>query len=185
MEKGASLDIRDSVSSKLLDGVEQLQEIWNRWRPERYKRINIQCEREQRRKSIRGKESLPRADGLFAFSGGVDATFTLMRHFYGDAGRQTVKLKAALLIQGFDIPYTSDQDYKGAYQRAGRILEECPGVDLIGLRTNSRALGQEWEDSFGLQLGACFLTLQSNYSHALKGSEEPYDDLFFRGAQLP
>lgn len=185
MEKGTSLEIRGSVSSKLLDGVEHLQEIWNCWRPDRYKKIDIQCQREQQRQPVACEEGLTKTGGLFAFSGGVDATFTLMRHFYGDAGRQTVKPKAALLIQGFDIPYTSDHDYAGAFQRAGRILEECPGVDLIGLRTNSRALGQEWEDSFGLQLGSCFLTLQNNYSHALKGSEQPYDDLFFPWGATP
>ena len=148
MEKGSSLEIRGSVSSKLLDGVEHLQEIWNRWRPDRYKKIDIHCQREQKRQPVAGEEGLTRTSGLFAFSGGVDATFTLMRHFYGDAGRQTVKPKAALLIQGFDIPYTSDHDYAGAFQRAGRILEECPSVDVIGLRTNSRDLNQGLEPVF-------------------------------------
>lgn len=185
MEKGSSIEIRGSVSSKLLDGVEHLQEIWNRWRPERYKKIDIQCQSEQQRQPVAGEEGLTKTSGLFAFSGGVDATFTLMRHFNGDAGRQTVKPKAALLIQGFDIPYTSDHDYKGAYQRAGRILEECPGVDLIGLRTNSRSLGQGWEDSFGLQLAGCFLVLQKGFPKAIKASENPYDHIFYPWGGTP
>lgn len=185
MERGATLDVRGSISSKLLDGVDHLQEIWSRWRPARYKKITIQCQCEQHRYRRPDCQGLPKTEGLFAFSGGVDATFTLMRHFYGDAGRQTVKPKAALLIQGFDIPYTANQDYAGAFQRAERILEECPGVDLIGLRTNSRVLGQDWEDSFGLQLGACFLALQEGFAYALKGSEEPYEDLFFPWGATP
>lgn len=185
MEKGSSLEIRGSVSSKLLDGVEHLQEIWNRWRPERYKKIDIQCQREQQRQPVAGEEGLTKSSGLFAFSGGVDATFTLMRHFYGDAGRQTVKPKAALLIQGFDIPYTSDHDYKGAFQRAEQILEECHGVRLIGMRTNSRAICQDWEDSHGLQLGACLLLLEKNFSHAIQAGDEPYDQLVLPWGSTP
>jgi len=185
MEKGCTLDVRGSLSKKLLDGVDHLQEIWSRWRPDRYKKITIQCQNEQHRHRAPDGECLPKDKGLFAFSGGVDATFTLMRHFYRDAGRQTVKPKAALLIQGFDIPYTATRDYAGAFRSAERILEECPGVDLIGLRTNSRDLGQDWEDSFGLQLGACFLALQKGFDYALKGSEEPYEDLFYPWGATP
>lgn len=36
-----------------------------------------------------------------------------------------------------------------------------------------------------MQLGICFLAHQSNYSHALKGSDEPYDDLFFTWGATP
>ena len=185
MQQGASLDIRGSISSKVLDGCEHLQEVWSRWRPDRYKQIDIQFEREEQRQSVSCEAGLAKTGGLFAFSGGVDATFTLMRHYYGVAGRQTVKPKAALMVQGFDIPYSSDSDYERAVQRSTRILEECPGVKLIKLRTNSRGIDQCWKDSFGLQLGACFLLLQNHFTHALLGSDSTYDDLVFPWGSSP
>ena len=70
-------------------------------------------------------------------------------------------------------------------KRAQSILEECAGIPLIPLRSNSRILNQDWEDSFGLQLASCFLFLQADFSYAIKGSEEPYDQLFFPWGATP
>jgi hypothetical protein len=74
--------------------------------------------------------------------------------------------------------------YANAARRA-EVMLEGTGVRLLRMRTNSRGLGQDWEDSFGLQLGACFLVLQQSFAHALKGSEEPYDALAFPWGSTP
>lgn len=179
MRKGIDINVDGSVSPKLLVGLEILQEIWHRWKPERYSKISIQAKEESAPEYVECERS-----ALFAFSGGVDASFTLLRHLKQKAGRKNRKPGAALIVQGMDISIERDDFYNAAMERAQLILNGT-GVPLLGMKTNSRELGQDWEDSFGLQLIACFLALQKNFSYAIKGSEEPYDALLLPWGSTP
>ena len=114
MEHDNSLEVKGSLSARLLDGIQNLQEIWSRWKPDRYKKISITCYQEVNRDKSTVDLKNDGKRGLFAFSGGVDATFSLMRHYYNEAVRLTIQPKSALLVQGFDIPYSADDEYAGA-----------------------------------------------------------------------
>ncbi len=179
MGKGYDLDVEGKVSPKLLDGLEKLQEIWHRWRPERYRKITINVEEEREPEVVSADRP-----AVFAFSGGVDASFTLFRHLQQEGGRNNKKPGAALIVQGMDIPIDRDDFYLSATERAQQILSETT-VPLIGLKANPKGLGQDWVDSFGLQLAACFLVLQRHYAAALHGSGEPYNTLLMPWGSTP
>ena len=179
MESRRDIVVEGRVSPKLLDGLETLQAIWHRWRPNRYHPIAISADEESGATPVQGERP-----AIFAFSGGVDASFSLFRHLHGHAGRNNRTPGAALLVHGMDIPLDRDDFYKSAAARAERMLEGT-GVRLIRIRTNSRQLRQNWEDSFGLQLSACFLLFQDAYADAVRGSEEPYESLVLPWGSTP
>lgn len=167
------------VSPKLLDNLETLQSIWHRWRPRRYHRVSIRAKRER---ALQRTTTNP--GGLFAFSGGVDASYTMFRHLQGQAGRNSIQPSAALLVHGMDIPLDRPDFYAAATASVERMLKPT-SVPLIQMRTNSRALQMAWEDSFGLQLSACFLALQSSFAFGVHGSGEPYDTLVLPWGSTP
>ena len=179
MESRRDIVVEGRVSPKLLDGLEILQAIWHRWRPNRYHPIAISADEESEATPVEGERP-----AIFAFSGGVDASFSLFRHLHGHAGRNNRTPGAALLVHGMDIPLDRDDFYNNAAARAKRMLEGT-GVRLIRMRTNSRQLRQNWEDSFGLQLTGCFLVFQHMFSAALSGSGEPYDTLVLPWGSTP
>lgn len=179
MRRGLDIRVEGEVSPKLLDGLDTLQSIWQRWRPNRYRRVTIHV----------SEEAVPTAaacerPALFAFSGGVDASFSFFRHLRGDAGRNNCKPGAGLLVHGMDIPLDQPKLFDNASARAQRILAGT-SIPLLRLRTNSKHLRQDWEDSFGLQFGACFLFLQAHFAHSVLGSGEPYNTLVMPWGSSP
>lgn len=175
------LDIRveGEVSPRLLDGLETLQTIWGRWAPERYAPVSITAARE-----AAPPVPPPGAGGLFAFSGGVDAAYTFFKHLHGAAGRATCPPAAALLVHGMDIPLDRPEAFLGALARVRRMLDGT-GVPAITIRTNCRQLSMDWEQSYGLQLTACFLAFQGSFVAGLKGSSEPYEHLVMPWGSTP
>lgn len=179
MQRQLDIAVEGRVSPRLLDGLETLQEIWHRWRPGRYKPIQVRAEEESEAMAIGSDRP-----ALFAFSGGVDATFSLFRHLKGQAGRKNRRPGAALLVQGMDIPLGQDDQYAGAAERAQAALDGS-GIPLLLMRTNTRRLGMDWEDTHALQLAACFLSLQGHFAFALQGSAEPYESLVMPWGSTP
>jgi hypothetical protein len=171
MRRGLDIHVQGEVCPQLLAGLDTLQDIWSRWRPEVYRKVDIRADAEAPL-IIAGRER----GGLFAFSGGVDASYTFFRHLTGAAGRNTVRPAAALLVHGMDIPLERDDFFRGAQARAERMLSGLD-IPLVPLATNSRALGLDWQDSFGLQLIACMLALQPHFSWAVKASDDAFDSL--------
>lgn len=180
MEQGMDLHVAGAVSPRLLDRIEALQETWARWRPGRYKQIRVYADSEAEAVA----HDPAQTSAICAFSGGVDATFTLFRHLGGHDGRGNRTVRRALLVHGLDIPLDRRLEFDEAADRATRMLSST-GVSLLRMQTNARALGQAWEDSFGLILSGCFLHLQSWHRYALRGSGEPYESLIFPWGSTP
>ena len=73
MQRASDIVVEGSVSPRLLDGLETLQNIWHCWRPSRYQIVSIHVQEES--------EAVPKYTGhpaVFAFSGGVDASYSLV-----------------------------------------------------------------------------------------------------------
>lgn len=94
MEHGSVLRVLGSVSPTLLAGLDATQEVWMRWRPSRYRRIAIEADHE----SELAPHDHDCSTAICAFSGGVDASFTLFRHLLGHAGRATRDLARVFRI---------------------------------------------------------------------------------------
>ena len=115
---------------------------------------------------------------IAAFSGGIDSTFTLLRHATGKLGVASYPLtKAVLLVHGFDVPLKSPNHLEALKERTAPLLEELHlGIRVI--RTNLKELDlQDWEDSFMAQLASCLHNYSREFSYGLVGSSEPYNAL--------
>ena len=88
------------------------------------------------------------------------------------------------MIHGMDIPLDRDDFYRNAVQRAELMLADT-GVPLIRMKSNSRGLDMNWEDSHGLQLAACFLALQEHFAFAVLATGDCYDNLTIPWGSTP
>lgn len=170
MQLGCDVHVHGSVSRTLLANLGEWQSAWARWRPQSLRPVSIEVD------TVR-EEVIHRAQtGILAFSGGIDATYTLLRHVNGMAGWQAVPIAAAVLVQGFDIPLEDSSAFARARIAAEAILRPT-GVDLVTLRTNFRELRQPWEDAHAAGIAAALMVLGPEFGLGLVASGEPYDRL--------
>ena len=171
MKRGLPLRIHGSLSASSAHNLHELQRAWALWKPKMYRHIDlipdaIVSERPRSAKVIQ------------AFSGGVDANFTLISNKYLHKERGGYDISAALLVHGFDVSYDNTSDFNRLVERVRKTLDHV-GVELKFVRTNSKTLNlQSWMDSSALQLTACLHQFSNQYGTALMGSAEPYDALW-------
>jgi thioesterase domain-containing protein len=179
------LRVRGTVSPSLLDNLEHLQLIWERWgtmpRAEavRYRRVDIEADDV----AEKGPPSEPSA-AVAAFSGGVDSAFTVYRHVTRRAGRGNRDVRAAALIHGMEIPLHEAGSFRGAADRAHRMLEDL-GLELVEIATNLRHLSLAWEDEFGLLVGAVLTLMSGRFGSGLIASSSPYEQLIIPCGSTP
>lgn len=183
MRAGADVRVHGAVSRSLLANLDEFQIVWSAWRPDRYARLQWQADQEIED----APEDLLRASrgpALCAFSGGVDASFTAYRHRKGLAGRRTLALEAGLMVHGFDIPLEDRAAFDAARENSAALLASI-GMGLHWVRTDFRALGDEWTDAFAAAAASCLLWYAGHYGVGLIGSSEPYAQLFFPWGSNP
>jgi hypothetical protein len=166
MRAGGRLEVEGDVSPSLLANLEEFQALMACWHRGRFRQVEIVPEREV--------EQPPGDVGaLVAFSGGVDGCFTALRHASGSAGRQTQKLRAGLMLHGFDFPVAEPQGFGVAADNAEAMLATL-GVPLVRVASNVQRVEHAWNDVVGAVLASCFHLLQPNARAALIGAEFPY-----------
>lgn len=170
MHHRRNLHIEGPVSRSLLEGLEDYTALWSMWRPGYYHRIDVTAAHEL------SDDEAPEG-AIAAFSGGVDATFTLWRHLNGHAGRRSRNISTACLIHGFDIPIDNHDAFRIAARNARDTLRSVD-VPLATLRTNwQREVCLDWEMEFGAGISAALRNWQGDVGSALLGSDEDYRHL--------
>jgi hypothetical protein len=172
---GKSLVVHGAISRTAQRNMEELSLLWHRWRPHVYKKIDVLADRHV---------DVPRKAGedkaIAAFSGGVDATFTALRHAvaahpHPRAARHN--LRGVLMVHGFDVEIDNDEDFQKIRRRVMPLLDELK-LEFRTVRTNSRELRlQNWEDTASLQLAACLHMHAQDFQIGLIGSSSSYEDL--------
>lgn len=175
MSRGIDVHVDGIVCGRLLSGLEEWQTIWARWSPQRYRRVEITCS-EVSPRFAKPAVPLQAARSLVAFSGGVDATYTLFRHLLESRGARTVRPSRALLVRGFDLPANDDNAFQAAWERAEHMTAGT-GVELIPVTTSFRELPLRWEHAFGAGLASVMHLVSVGSDVGLIGSGEPYDTL--------
>lgn len=170
MHERRDLVIRGSVSKTLLSNLVEYQAAWHKWLPADYGTVEMQPER------IRGGETA-REGALCAFSGGVDATFSVWRHTQRKFSHRSQNIKACALVHGFDIPLDQNAEYRNAFNRAEQTLRDV-GLELIEFRTNYKLVAASpWGHSFACALVAALSNIKRLAGTCVIGSSEPYDML--------
>src|SRR5688572_20760340 len=82
MREGRPVHVEGPVTEALIRGLEEFQEAWALWRT-KYTPVRITADQ------IVPVETASTRRGMFAFSGGVDGTFALLRHHKARAGLRT------------------------------------------------------------------------------------------------
>lgn len=170
MKRGLPLRVHGSLSDSALYNLHEFQRVWTLWKPNVYRHIDLIPDAVE---AIRTKSNKV----IQAFSGGVDANFTLVSNKSLHKAQGGLEIGAALLVHGFDVAYDNVADFKKLQTRVKKTLDTF-GVDIKIIRTNSKALNlQSWMDSNSAQLAACLHQFSNQYGVALIGSGEPYDAL--------
>lgn len=178
MKLNADITLHGSVSLELLANLTELQYIWKKWCPESYFLVDMKA------KHIR-EDDTQAAGAIVAFSGGADAQFSTYRHATSKAGYATKKLKAGVLVHGFDIPLSDTEGFSGAERMALDALDDL-GLSLLSVKTNlSMIWNVNWEHGNGIGVAAVLNGLSEYASVGLIGSGEPYDALLLPWGSHP
>jgi 7-cyano-7-deazaguanine synthase in queuosine biosynthesis len=168
MQQNRPVRIHGNLSETGIRNLHEIQRAWACWKPGRYHQVDLTPDAVV--------AATPQSKQVIqAFSGGVDATFSLISNKFLHKNRGGFNIAAGLLVHGFDVPYTDMRGFESLSNRARAALDHA-GVELKIIRTNSRSLNiQSWMDSNTAQLAACLHQFAQNYGRALIGSAEPYD----------
>ncbi|WP_338663656.1 hypothetical protein VQH23_00515 [Pararoseomonas sp. SCSIO 73927] len=171
MKSGRTIVVDGPVSRRFLENIEEFQQVFASWTPERYRVVDIVAQKEV--------DDLPeeRKDAaVCAFSGGVDASFTVYRHLFKRPGKFHQNLRTAVLVHGWDIAVEQSEAFKRATDASRRMLDGT-GIGIATMRTNGRKLLPRWSQNFGAGLGSILHQFAGNHDCGLIGSDEPYSDL--------
>ena len=133
----ADIHVHGKVSSVLLENLEEYQAIWQCLKPKDYQKIFISSEQEII-PTLKQNDS-----AIIPFSGGVDSCFSVYRHTHNLCGRKNKRIKAALMVHGFDIPLVETEMFNIAAEKSTEILNDV-GVPLIRVSTNWRDIQRKY-----------------------------------------
>jgi hypothetical protein len=167
MAAGGAVHVHGAVSRTLLSNLDEWQAALHSWLPGRYFPVAFTAD------DVVDVAPAPSAPAISAYSGGLDATCTAIRHARGLVGWRTVDLRVLLLVHGFDIPLDRPAEFDRARTRARESAEEL-GLELRSVATNFRDLGQSWELAHGLGLASALHLYSPEFGVGLIGSGASY-----------
>jgi hypothetical protein len=173
MQRQESVHVLGPLSHRALRNLRGYQTFWHLMRPERYSVVDITAEEIV----PDGLQRQGPASAVAAYSGGVDSTFTIIRHRQRLAGISTFPLDAVMLVQGFDVRVDDFAGFDRLLTRLQPVISEL-GLKLYVTRTNVKEIDiQDWEDSFAALLVSCLNLTSQHHSIALlptDGFDETY-----------
>ncbi len=171
MRLNRPLHVCGPASTSLLHNLEDFQETWAVWLPDMYHMIRITADREIEPPVMTDRR------GVFAFSGGLDSTFAILRHHMKSVGRRIVNPAAAVLINGFDLDISNREAVEKATGSARAILDEM-GIPLATVETNWKSvMCYNWGMEHMAGIIACLAQFQGMADVAVVGSDEGLDHL--------
>ncbi len=172
MRQRRPLHVEGRVSQAMLRNLEELQEAWAVWRPAWYSAVPVTASEE-----VPDPVASSERTGVFAFSGGVDATAALLLHLGRRLRHRRVQPVTAMFIHGMDIPLEATSALQTARAAAKSILDTVQ-VPLSTVRTNWReTLCWNYPFEFGAGLAACLHQFTGTANVGVIGSDEDYAHL--------
>jgi len=183
MQESRNIEVRGDVSSELLRNLEEMQEVWHCWLPDRMKKVTIDASNIIAPKTHIG---IPlEYSAVLAYSGGVDATFSVWQHSQALNRYSTVPIKFAVIVQGFDIALHRQVEFENSFKSAQSVLQTLD-IPLVKIRTNFKEISNvSWEFAFGSALVGTLSNFRGPINSCIIGSSEPYDGLVFPWGSTP
>ncbi len=178
MKEGRKISIKGSVSKELLSNLVEYQSVWHKWLPDTYKTVDIIVD------NINDQE-IPVFGAICAFSGGVDATFSVWRHSQQKHSYRSQKINACSIVHGFDIPLTDTQAFINSKNKAANTLKDI-NINLLPIYTNYRNISKcSWEHAFATALVATLSNFKYIAGTCIIGSSHEYKHLRFPWGSSP
>lgn len=172
MQRGRPVYVHGPVTRTALLNLDALQGAWCCWRPDRYRRVDIHPE------TILDLDTPKRGrKAIGAYSGGVDSTFTALRHRLLLPPQRRIPLTTLLMVHGFDVALDNPDHFERLVERT-QPFRDLVELDLRVVRTNSKELYlQDWQDSHAAELAACLHLYAHEFAFGLIGSTKSYNSL--------
>ena len=173
MVEGQSLWVRGgSVSTGLLENLDEYQAAWHCWHPE-LQIVRIHAEEAPRSSADRRAKTGSRK-AISCFSGGLDSTHTVFRESSLRETPRSFELGAALMVHGFDIFHEDRRTWETALGRASGIMDQT-AIPLLTLKTNVRAFNTDWPVAHGLAAASCLTLFSRKFELGLIPGTFPYN----------
>ncbi|WP_179228541.1 hypothetical protein [Leptolyngbya ohadii] len=178
MQEDRNIHVKGKVSHQLLSNLIEYQAAWNKWLPGTYRCVEITVD------EIKEDEvAVPGA--VCAFSGGVDATFSVWRHSQKRWSYRSQDIQLCSLVHGFDIPLSDEATFRDVKKKAGKTLQDIQ-LGLVPIRTNYRSvINVNWEHIFSCALTATLSNFKNVAGTCIIGSSEPYNSLVIPWGSSP
>ena len=176
---GRVLEIDGPISAAAMRNVQAFQEAWVSMLPDRLNFVEVVPKEVVEDLPVRGRAA------VLAFSGGLDCTFTLLRHAKKLLGHGSYPITHALMVHGLDLQLRRKGIFKNLRQRVAPLLDEL-GVKLIVARSNVRnplpdapgAQVQPYAYSQAAQIAGLLHVLpERQFAYGVIGSTDPYRKL--------
>jgi len=179
MNENRDIVVHGKVSRELLSNLVEYQAVWNKWLPEIYNRVNIKVE-----EIIENPSKVSGA--LCAFSGGVDATFTVFRNSLNKNSYRSQKINLCSIIHGFDIPLVDNKAFNNVLNQASKTLKVL-GIPILPIRTNYRHISNidNWSYAHLWATVGTLINYKGLAGVCLIGSTEPYNSLVIPWGSTP
>jgi hypothetical protein len=170
---GEPLRICQPVDGALLEGVQELMQIWKCWYPH-LRVVPVEAQ------TTNGEEGEPGSKTVAFFSGGVDSFFTALRHNGVPEGDDPNSIDEFLYVWGFDIPLHKPDAYRRHVNRLRKAASDLD-KELVDVATNlktTRLRQAEWGYLYhGCALASVALSLEKRYGKVLIASSYGYRNL--------
>ncbi len=166
------LKINGALSAKAYRNANLLAEAWQAWLPERCSPVEIIAETVLDQPTLAGQnvKQLKRDRAIAAFSGGLDSTFSVLRHACHLLGNASYNVEDVLMVHGFDVSLHKQADFDELRCRVEPFLEDV-GVNFRIVKTNIKdAIAHDWEKVFAAQLACVLHQFSPEFSHGLIAS---------------
>jgi hypothetical protein len=168
------LEVRGKLSSRLLYGLQEYQQVYHAWFPQTFHLIKIHYEHLE-------TEGATDCAGKVctAFSGGVDSLYNVWANLPQNQPIPPHQITHGLFIHGFDIRLYEKEDYADLHQQYQRLFQRL-GLELVPARTNGFLFWEfrvDWNYVHGGLLLGTALCLEKLFSTFYVPSTHIYTDL--------
>lgn len=200
MESGVDCMIHGRVSRTLLRNLSEFQSVWSSWFPKRYRSVEITADKEDPADTEDtedledledgpseelGEEACHRSNAaIAAYTGGIDSSYTVMRHYRKLCGRMTQPLEACLFVHGFDIPLADIEAFERVRKRLENTLSGT-GLELVSMASNHKELNPQWDHTHIAGVASSLMLLSKRFDRALIGSTYTYNELSMKWGSNP